>query len=298
MAERETAERETPEHALASTRDDACRDAQGAPCSGTVERWAYDYIRTTSLREKLAPPPVPTTWTQGFAPLRLDAPGRPSALEVAPKGAKTPKPGGLRAPRARAMLLHTFLHHELQAAELMAWAVLAFPATPLAFRRGLLAIALDEARHATQYGEHIAKLGFAVGDFPVRDWFWERVPGCATPLAFVSCMGLGFEGGNLEHTRTFAARFRAVGDEEGAALQERIGREEIAHVRFGRRWFDRFGPPLTFERWCDALPPPLSPMLLRGKPLHRAARRRAGLDESFLDALEHWAPEHWEPDPA
>ena len=103
-------------------------------------------------------------------------------------------------------------------------------------------------------------------------------------------MGLGFEGGNLEHTRRYAGWFREVGDEEGAAIQERIGREEIAHVRFAARWFATWKGALDFDAWVEELPPPLSPMVLRGKPLDRAARAAAGLDEAFLDALEAWSP--------
>ena len=72
-----------------------------------------------------------------------------------------------------------------------------------------------------------------IGQFPVRDWFWERVPRCADAASFVATMGLGIESANLEHSASFAARFREAGDEEGARLQERVGREEIGHVRFG-----------------------------------------------------------------
>src|SRR6185312_12441409 len=141
----------------------------------------------------------------------------------------------------RARALHAFLHHELQAAELMAWAVLAFPETPLEFREGLVRIAKDEIRHMRIYAEQIERLGFHVGDFEVRDWFWERVPTARTPASFVAVMGLGLESANLEHAASFAARFRAAGDEDGARAQEIVAREEIAHVRFGVRWFEELG---------------------------------------------------------
>ncbi len=131
------------------------------------------------------------------------------------------------------------------------------------------------------YAEHIARLGFGIGQFPVRDWFWERVPRCADAASFVATMGLGVESANLEHAASFAARFREAGDEEGARLQERIGREEIAHVRFGVTWFRAFRSILDFETWRGALPAPLSPMLMRGKPLQREARMRAGQSERF-----------------
>src|SRR5580700_5682675 len=235
------------------------------PPAGTVERWAWDYVCCEDLEGKLRPPPLPETWEPGIAPVRrLEAPGRPPELRIVSKAGKT---RGLAAPSGRARALHTFFHHELQAAELMAWAVLAFPEAPREFRAGLVRIALDEIRHMHLYAGQIARLGFGIGEFTVRDWFWERVPRCADPVAFVATMGLGVESANLEHTASFAARFREAGDEEGARVQELVGREEIAHVRFGMRWFAEFTGGLDFDRWCEALPEPLSPMLMRGRPL-------------------------------
>jgi uncharacterized ferritin-like protein (DUF455 family) len=258
-----------------------------APPAGTIERWAWDYVLGTSLDEKLAPPPVPARWEEPRVARRIDAPGRPPELDV---GARADKTRGLRSPRGRARALHTFFHHELQAAELMLWALLAFPETPEEFRRGLIRIAEDEIRHMRLYREQIVRLGHDVGDFPVRDWFWTRVPTCVDATSFVAVMGLGLESANLDHSASYAARFREAGDEDGARVQEIVGREEIAHVRFGAQWFARFAGELSFDRWQRALPPPLSPLLMRGTPLQRDARRRAGQPEPFLDELEAWQP--------
>jgi uncharacterized ferritin-like protein (DUF455 family) len=258
------------------------------PEAGTVERWAWDYVRTTSLALKLTPPPVPERWEESPPARRLTAPGRPPELHVAGRAAKM---RGLQAPEGRARALHTFLHHELQAAELMAWALLAFPETPREFRAGLVRIALDEARHMRLYLGQIERLGFRIGSSPVRDWFWERIPSCADAASFVAVMGLGLESANLEHTASFAARFREAGDEEGARVQELVGKEEIAHVRFGARWFAAFTGGLDFETWRQKLPPPLSPMLMRGHPLQRDLRTRAGFPAAFLDELSAWQPE-------
>jgi uncharacterized ferritin-like protein (DUF455 family) len=258
------------------------------PPPGTVERWAWDYVLSDSLQIKLDPPPLPDAWEDAPQVRRLTTPGRPRELRVVMKAGKT---RGLAAPSGRARALHTFFHHELQAAELFVWALLAFPRTPQEFRAGLVRIALDEIRHMNAYAAHIARLGFDVGDFSVRDWFWQRVPSCENPAAFVATMGLGVESANLEHTASFAARFREAGDEEGARVQEMIGREEIAHVSFGARWFKTFATTsLDFETWRRALPSPLSPLLMRGKPMNRPARMKAGQSETFLDALEAWQP--------
>jgi len=256
----------------------------------TVERWAWDYVHATRLDVKLAPPPPPSPrrWEAEPTIRRLEAPGRPPELRIT---GRADKMRGLRAPSGRARALHTFLHHELQAAELMAWAILAFPDTPLEFREGLLRIALDEVRHMRLYAEQIERLGHRVGEFPVRDWFWSRIPSCRDPASFVAVMGLGLESANLEHTATFAARFREAGDEEGARTQEIVGLEEIAHVRFGVRWFQHFRGDLEFEHWKHSLPAPLTPLLMRGRPLRRDARRRAGQPDRFLDELEAWQPD-------
>ncbi len=259
------------------------------PPEASLQRWAYDYVTTERLADKLAPRPAPQLSVE-CAPLRLTQPGRPPELNVCWDKSKTPGPGALRDPKKRAALLHTFLHHELQAAELMCWAVLAFPDTPLAFKRGLLGVCQDEIRHMKLYATHIEELGFHVGDFPVRDWFWKRVPHASSATAFVAVMGLGFEAGNLDHTHRFAERFRAVGDENGARLQELVAHEEIAHVAFAAHWFRAFEGELTFERWCGALPEPLSPMVMRGDPINRLARQAASMDANFLNRLEQWQP--------
>jgi uncharacterized ferritin-like protein (DUF455 family) len=256
-----------------------------SPPPGTVEAWCWELVSGTELGRKLAPPRAPELFESDATPRRLSAPGRPPELARCERAPRTPK--SLVAPRARALLVHTFLHHELQAAELFAWALLAFPATPREFRAGLLRLCQEELGHLALYERHLATLGFAVGAFPVRDWFWERVGRVADELAFVALMGLGLEGANLEHSARFARQFRAAGDEAAARILERVEQDEIGHVAFAKHWFERWtGAPLEYERWVSALPAPLTPAVLRGRPLNRAARTRAGFDEAFLARLE------------
>jgi uncharacterized ferritin-like protein (DUF455 family) len=185
-------------------------------------------------------------------------------------------------------VVHTFLHHELQAAELMCWAILAFPESSPKFRSGLAKIACDEVRHMNLYAEHLVSLGSSFGAFPVRDWFWERVPKAETAAHFVATMGMGFEGGNLDHTLRFAERFRSSGDLEGARLQEIIFEEEIPHVRFALSSFRAMTGRDDFASWARHLPPPLSPMVMRGNPLERDGRSRAGFSAGFVDELAQW----------
>ena len=265
----------------------------------TVEAWAAAYVLGTTLAGKLDPPESPSVWQRHGTPRRLTAPGRPPDLTVVARSPRTPR--DLHDPARRARVLHAFMHHELQAAELMCWAICAFPGAPLPFRRGLLRLFWDEVRHLRAYARHLRVLGFSPGSFPVRDWFWERVPTCTSPVEFTAVLGVGFEGGNLDHCERFAARLEAAGDAEAAALCATVGREEEAHVRFGWRWFRRFagigadasgpGAAAAFDRWRASLPAPLSPILMRGLPLNRAARLRSGLPEGFVDRLERFSAE-------
>ncbi|HHI78687.1 MAG TPA: DUF455 family protein [Planctomycetes bacterium] len=256
------------------------------PPLGTAERWALDYIRGEDLEAKLRPGRPPMRFEEEAVPRRVEGPGRPACLEVRAKVPRSLRPGALRSPEQRRRLLHTFLHHEMQAAELFCWAFLAFPEAPERFRLGLLAICLEECAHMRLYEAELRARGGWVGEFPVRDWFWERIPTCRTALSFVSLMGLGLEGANLDHAARFAGIFREHGDESGARVQEKVGRDEIRHVRFAAKWFRDFGGRLDFDAWAGELPAPLTPRMLRGRPLNRGARGAAGLPPEFLDALE------------
>ena len=253
----------------------------------SVQKWAHEYVTSTSLAYKIAPPPPPLFFDNHVDELRL-RPGRPAQLSFEEHRLRNLTAAALCDVKKRAFLIHTFWHHELQAAELMCWAILAFPQTPEAFRRGLLRIAQDEIRHMAMYARHLDALSFRIGAFPVNDWFWTRIPMATSPSAFVAAMNIGFEGGNLDHGLRFADRFEQAGDKEAARIQRVIVEEEIPHVAFGMRWLERFSGDATFATWQANIAPPLSPMLMRGKTLNRSARSKAGQSEAFVNALEHW----------
>lgn len=259
-----------------------------APEEGTIERWCWDYVSSTSLDHKLAPPEPPAVFEAAPVARWIEAPGRPPELVQQQGKVKTPRPGALKNPAKRAQVLHAFLHHELQAAELSCWAILAFPGTPRSFRRGLLKIARDELRHMALYRRHLVELGHPPGSFPINDWFWSRVPLTRTPAQFVATLGIGFEGGNLDHALRFSQRFRDAGDDRAAEIQELIGREEIPHVAFALSWFERFSGSASFDPWREQLPRPLTPLMMCGDPLNREWRTEAGFSPDFLDELSRW----------
>jgi uncharacterized ferritin-like protein (DUF455 family) len=258
------------------------------PPDATLERWAFDYLRA----------PLSNKRALGAAPEALEAepiarrglrPTRGEPLSVVDRAEKlATHPEALASPKKRAAVLHAFAHHELQAAELFCWAILAFVDAPPAFRRGLAKIARDEVRHMDLYLARVEALGSRWGEFAVRDWFWQRLPGCERPAQFVATLGLGFEGANLDHGLRFEQLLERAGDAESAALVRLVTDEERSHVAFARLWLERFAGECSAQTFTDNLVAPLSPLVMRGPVIDREARLRATMPEALIDAIEQY----------
>src|SRR3569623_3434969 len=118
----------------------------------TARAYAEQLVRATTLEGKLVPPPPDLALDDAGPPLRIAAPGRPAALQIVPvKRGVVPPVVGMHDPAQRARLLHALANHELQAIELFAWALLAYPAAPAPYRRGLVALLAGEQRPIALY---------------------------------------------------------------------------------------------------------------------------------------------------
>jgi uncharacterized ferritin-like protein (DUF455 family) len=257
-----------------------------------VRDFALGVVAGDTLAAKLVPPPRPLAIVDREPPLNIAAPGRPSALRIVPgRAARVPPLAGMRDPAQRARIVHALANHELQAIELFAWALLAFPDAPAAFRRGLVAILADEQRHFALYDERLRAYGARFGDHPVTGHFWNKLDHFATPLAFVCAMGLTFEHANLDLSGDYAAAARACGDGALADAIAIVHADEIRHVRFAWRWLVRWAPDRDpWQAYLANVRAPLGPARARGPRLDRDARRRAGLTDAFVDALARIAP--------
>lgn len=237
-----------------------------------------------------------------YAPEVIDRPVRDTPLEMTDRSDKLPKRKALREKSARARCLERFAGHELQAVELFAWALLAFPDLPDALRRGLVQTLAEEQRHLQLYLDRLAAHKGALGDTPLSSYFWRTVPGCLHKenpvLAFLAGMGLTLEQANLDFTLFYRDAFADAGDHETAEVIQQVHDDEIRHVRLASVWMRRLAEDIPQSEWDDAdiaqyeaaVPFPLAANRAKGRRFDRKAREQAGLSEPFIDHIDGAQP--------
>ena len=245
-----------------------------------IRSWAERLLLGDTLADKLYTPAALSDDRPGAPIPTPDRPGRPPGLW---EEGKAKFPGALHDTVQRGRALHFFANHELLAIELFALALLRFPDADPGFRRGTAAIIAEEQKHL---GAYLSRMGpVAFGDLPTPRFFWTTLAPARDLPAFVAGMSLTFEQANLDFAGWYADAFRAVGDTETADLLETVLSEEIGHVKHGVTWFRRWCPGPLWDRWTDALPPPLTPARARGPHFRRADHAAAGIDVATLDRL-------------
>ncbi len=260
-----------------------------------VRDFAENLLRAGTLEEKLRPAPA------GILDEPGGEPSDPASLLRRPPGLEIREGRRARVPPAsawgdvaqRVRILHALANHELQAVELFAWALLAFPQAPPSLRRGWLRILGDEQRHCGLYAARLAAHGARFGDFPVSGHFWRKARDMTTPLRFVCAMGMTFENANLDFTHDHVEAARAAGDEESVRALLAVHEDEVRHVRFAWEWLLRLKPQgvSAWDAYVASVAPPHGPRRARGARFDRDARVAAGLDEDFIDRLAATAPE-------
>lgn len=212
-------------------------------------------------------------------------PGRPEHPKLLPPRAMPKRAAGSR--EGRLALLHALAHIELNAIDL-AWDLICrfggeASALPLAFHADWLAVAADEAKHFCLLSRRLSSLGAGYGDYPAHDGLWAAAERTAHDLlARLAIVPLVHEARGLDVTPGIMMRLRAAGDHRSARILKLIAREEIAHVRAGRVWFEHcaalrgFNPqevfPVLVKTYHGGTPKP---------PFNEAAREAAGLSGVF-----------------
>jgi uncharacterized ferritin-like protein (DUF455 family) len=199
-----------------------------------------------------------------------------------------PHPDSLGDPARRAIAHHIMANHELQALEVMAFVLRAFPDAPAEFRLGLAGVMADEQRHTRLHLDRMNQLGVSFGDFPVNGYFWRKAQEFTCLMDYLAGLPLTFEGRNLDHTLDFEAWFEAAGDPRSAGIMQAIHRDEIRHVAFGLHWLRTLKPEgvSDWDAYAAHLHWPLRPNKSRGRQFHAEPRLAAGMSPEFIERLE------------
>jgi uncharacterized ferritin-like protein (DUF455 family) len=263
----------------------------------SVGEFCWRVLTHGELATKLAPPrspeggPLPDP--PGAEAVLIEGPARSAALAAHPKAAPLPDPHQLADPTARAACLARFAHHELQAVELFAWALLRWPALPTALRRSWLSVLEDEQRHCRLYLERLTALGSSPEEHAVSDYFWRHVPAIEAsphgPRAFLAALGLTLEQANLDFSARYRDAFEAAGDAASARVCAIVHEDEIGHVRLASHWLRELDGRGRSDLVCyeEAVPFPLSAARAKGRPFDRSARERAGLSDELIEHVAH-----------
>ena len=98
-------------------------------------------------------------------------------------------------------------------------------------------------------------------------------------------MGLTLEQANLDFTLLYRDAFRDAGDQQSAAVCQRVHDDEVKHVRVAAIWLRRLGEDerSDLDLYREAVPFPMSPARAKGRRFEAEPRRRAGLSEAFIE---------------
>lgn len=254
-----------------------------------LRRFAEMVLLQPDLELKLQRVREEFTDEQPGTALRVLEPSRPENLKFAERRAAPPMPHPetFADPARRALAHHIMANHELQALEVMAWTLLAFPEAPTEFRLGLARIMQDEQRHTQMHIERAAALGLKFGDRKVNCYIWKKALEFSSVLDYLAGLPLTFEGRNLDHTLEFEGYFLAVDDPKSAAMMRQIHKDEIEHVAFGYEWLRRLKPDglSDWEAYSQSLHWPLRPEKSIGDTFDWESRVAAGMSLEFIERL-------------
>ena len=251
-----------------------------------LRRFAERILQSPVIEAKLEPLGGPLEDSQPGGPLRIDTPARPANLQfAAPRTTPSmPHPLALGEEYKRAVAHHIMANHELQALEVMAWVLLAFPDAPAEFRSGMARVMADEQRHTRMHIERASRLGLEFGDLPVNCYIWKQTRSFRSLLDYIAVLPLVFEARNLDHTLELEAAFQRVGDLRSAAMMRRIHEDEIEHVAFGMHWLRLLKPEpdSEWETYCAHLQWPMTAAKSCGEEFQHEARLQSGMSAEFI----------------
>jgi uncharacterized ferritin-like protein (DUF455 family) len=229
------------------------------------------------------------------ASMELDAHSAPAAATGIPGVPSRPELVSPLAVRRRAMntvegraiLIHALAHIEFNAINLALDAIWRFSGLPRDYYRDWLQVAGEEALHFSLLNDHLAKLGYAYGDFPAHNSLWEMAEKTKHDvLARIALVPRTMEARGLDATPQIRAKLVQSGDIAAASILDLILRDEIGHVATGNRWFSWLCAARALDPVAThaCLAAEYGAPVMRG-PFNLKARRAAGFSDLELERL-------------
>jgi len=222
----------------------------------------------------------------------LEAPGRPNRPVLV--AAKDLPRRGLGSVAGRMALIHSLAHIEFNAINLALDAVYRFRGMPEQYIDDWLRVAADEGEHFLLLHTRLGSLDAHYGDLPAHDGLWDMARRTNHDvLVRIALVPRILEARGLDVAPPMIAKLQQLGDEESAAILQRIYTDEITHVEVGNRWF-RF---VCKNRSLDGTR--VFRDLLKGEnsaylrsPYNVEARLQAGFNEEELALIKQMEAEY------
>lgn len=222
----------------------------------------------------------------------LEAPGRPEHPVLV--NAKDLPRRGLGSTTGRIALIHSLAHIEFNAINLALDAVYRFREMPEQYIEDWLRVASDEGEHFLLLHARLGSLDAHYGDLPAHDGLWDMARRTDHDvLVRMALVPRILEARGLDVAPPMIAKLQQLGDEESAAILQRIYTDEITHVEVGNRWF-RY---VCESRSLDGTA--VFRDLLRGEnsaylrsPYNTEARLQAGFNEEELALIKEMEAEY------
>ena len=218
------------------------------------------------------------------APLPMpERPRWPDTLELK-SPSQMPRRSKGTSQSGRIALWHALAHIEFVAIDLALDIVGRFGGEMGAeFTEDFLSVAADEAMHFALLARKLETLGSYYTALPAHDGLWQSALDTAHDIAArLAIVPMVLEARGLDVTPATLAKVRAQGDENGGKILARILDDEIRHVRFGTKYFERIAkkrgiPP---EKLWQSLVQEHFAGRVKG-PFNDSARESAGLSRDY-----------------
>lgn len=259
----------------------------------TINEYCKFILTSSTLENKLLPPPQNLVDIQDLEIEIPNAPTRELKIAISEKKSKIPRLEHLHLPINRGIALHHFANHELMATEIFAWALLKFQNIPDKSRQDLFNSLQEEQKHLKLYLERMQELGIDFGERPLNGIFWKYIPLMQSFEKFSAIMSLSFEGANLDYATIYKKTFEQFEDIKSAEIMEIVFLDELKHVKRGLKVLQR-RENQSISEWdyfLSLLDHPFTPRRAKGYFYIPDTRRKVGFTEEFILKLAEYKDE-------